>query len=135
MCVGAGSRKERQPALAPRERAKLNLASATRRAVSLPSVAILEHLEFAFRRLTHACSILMANDAVPVVFDMETQDPDDFLCLLFLASHPRVRLKAVTLVPGSPEQVGLVRWALGALGLDDDRVAVGAGDLVSKPAS
>jgi len=92
-------------------------------------------LEFAFRRLTHACSILMANDAVPVVFDMETQDPDDFLCLLFLASHPRVRLKAVTLVPGSPEQVGLVRWALGALGLDDDRVAVGAGDLVSKPAS
>ena len=46
-------------------------------------------------------------EAVPtnIVLDMETQDPDDFLCLLFLASHPAVRLKAVTLVPGSPEQV------------------------------
>ena len=53
---------------------------------------------------------------IDMVFDMETQDPDDFLCLLFLASHPRVRLKAVTLVPGSQEQVGLVRWALERLG-------------------
>ena len=65
---------------------------------------------------------------VDVVFDMETQDPDDFLCLIFLASHPRVRLKAVTLVPGSPEQVGLVRWALSILGLSES-VAVGAGDI------
>ena len=62
-----------------------------------------------------------------VVFDMETQDPDDFLCLLFLASHPRVNLKAVTITPGSREQVGLVRWALCALGLDG--LPVGAGDL------
>ena len=52
---------------------------------------------------------------VKVVFDMETQDPDDFLCLIFLASHPAVQLKAVTLVPGSPQQVGLVRWLLGRL--------------------
>ena len=62
-----------------------------------------------------------------VVFDMETQDPDDFLCLLFLASHPRINLKAVTITPGSREQVGLVRWALCALGLDG--LPVGAGDL------
>ena len=62
-----------------------------------------------------------------LVFDMETQDPDDFLCLLFLASHPRVQLKAVTLVPGSQEQVGLVRWALKQLDLPD--VRIGAGNL------
>ena len=52
---------------------------------------------------------------IKVVFDMETQDPDDFLCLIFLASHPAVQLEAVTLVPGSPQQVGLVRWLLGRL--------------------
>ena len=62
-----------------------------------------------------------------LVFDMETQDPDDFLCLLFFASHPRVQLKAVTLVPGSQEQVGLVRWALKQLDLPD--VRIGAGNL------
>ena len=69
----------------------------------------------------------MASRIIDVVFDMETQDPDDFLCLLFLASHPRVNLKAVTIVPGSREQVGLVRWALGALGLD--KLPVGAGNI------
>ena len=42
------------------------------------------------------------------------------------ASHPHVRLKAVTLVPGSQEQVGLVRWALERLGLGQT-VALGAG--------
>ena len=66
-----------------------------------------------------------AVNKVQVCYDMETQDPDDFLCLLFLASHPRVRLKAVTLVPGSEQQIGLVRWALQQLGLSD--VAIGAG--------
>ena len=65
-----------------------------------------------------------------VVLDMETSDPDDFLCLIFLASHPRVRLKAVTLVPGSAEQVGLVRWLLhDALDYQRDEVAVGASKL------
>jgi len=62
-----------------------------------------------------------------VVFDMETQDPDDFVCLIFLASHPRINLKAVTITPGSREQVGIVRWALGALGLDG--LPVGAGNI------
>lgn len=35
-----------------------------------------------------------------VIFDMETQDPDNFLCLLFLSSHPCINLKAVTITPG-----------------------------------
>jgi pyrimidine-specific ribonucleoside hydrolase len=49
---------------------------------------------------------------------METQDPDDFLALLLLLGHPEVRLKAVTITPGSPHQVGLVRRALAWFGRD-----------------
>lgn len=49
---------------------------------------------------------------IDVIWDMETSDPDDFLTLLFLLGHPRVRLKAVTVTPGTPGQVGLVRHAL-----------------------
>lgn len=44
-----------------------------------------------------------------VVRDMETSDPDDFLTLLLLAGHPEVNLCAVTVTPGSPAQVGVVR--------------------------
>ncbi|MFO0661686.1 MAG: hypothetical protein U0165_17915 [Polyangiaceae bacterium] len=47
-----------------------------------------------------------------VVWDMETGDPDDFLTLLLLLGHPDVRLKAVTITPGTTEQVGLVRRAV-----------------------
>ena len=43
---------------------------------------------------------------------METNDPDDFLTLLFLIGHPHVNLKAVTIMPGSPQQVGIVRHVL-----------------------
>ena len=57
---------------------------------------------------------------------METSDPDDFMTLLLLLGHPRVDLRAVTVTPGTPEQVGLVRWALRALGRD---VRVGARNL------
>src|SRR5258708_36226525 len=49
---------------------------------------------------------------INIVWDMETDDPDDFLTLLFLAGHPRVNLKAVTVLPGSPEQIGLITFAL-----------------------
>lgn len=54
---------------------------------------------------------------------METGDPDDFLTLLLLCGHPQVNLKAVTVTPGTPHQVGVVRWALGRLGVD---IPVGA---------
>lgn len=49
---------------------------------------------------------------IDIVWDMETNDPDDFLTLFLLAGHPRINLKAVTVLPGSPEQIGLVRYAL-----------------------
>lgn len=55
---------------------------------------------------------------IDLIWDMETDDPDDFLTLLLLLGHPLVRLRAVTIVPGSPLQVGLVRAALGWFGLD-----------------
>ncbi len=59
-------------------------------------------------------------------FDLETQDPDDVLTLCLVACHPRVRLRAVTVTPGSSGQVGLVRHVLELLGRGD--VPVGARD-------
>jgi len=59
---------------------------------------------------------------LPYVFDMETGDPDDVLTLLFIAAHPDIELKAVTIVPGSAEQVALVRWLLQRLGLEHIRL-------------
>jgi len=59
---------------------------------------------------------------MPVVFDMETGDPDDVLTLLFLCSHPGVELRAVTLTPGSREQASLVRWLLREVGMEGVRL-------------
>lgn len=61
-----------------------------------------------------------------VVWDMETGDPDDFLTLLLLLGHPRVNLRGVTITPGTPDQVGVVRHALALFGRD---IPVGAFDL------
>lgn len=60
------------------------------------------------------------------LLDMETSDPDDFLTLLLLLAHPEVDLVAVTVTPGTREQLGLVRWALAAVGCEG--VALGAFD-------
>jgi len=65
-------------------------------------------------------------DKVAMVWDMETGDPDDFLTLLMLLDHPRVDLRAVTVVPGSPAQIGVVRHGLALL---DRTVPVGAYDI------
>lgn len=58
------------------------------------------------------------------IFDMETGDPDDLLTLLFLCSSDRVNLKAVTLTPGTNEQVSMVAWILKELKLE--HVKIGA---------
>lgn len=60
-----------------------------------------------------------------MAFDMETQDPDDVLTLCVLATHPGVRLRSVTVNPGSTHQVGVVRHVVQRLGLRD--VLVGSG--------
>ncbi len=67
-----------------------------------------------------------------IIWDMETGDPDDFLTLLLLLGHPRVNLVGVTVAPGTPDQVGLVRWALAQFGRD---IPVGAFNLDHKPKS
>jgi pyrimidine-specific ribonucleoside hydrolase len=51
-----------------------------------------------------------------IIFDMETQDPDDYLTLLWLLGHQKVHLKAVTITPGSAYQVGLVKRTIALFG-------------------
>lgn len=45
----------------------------------------------------------------PVIFDMETSDPDDVAALCFLCHHSEIDLKAVTVTPGTMDQIGLVK--------------------------
>ena len=52
------------------------------------------------------------------VFDMETGDPDDVLTLVLLIGHPAVDLRAITVTPGTPHQIGLVRHVLQMLGVE-----------------
>ena len=49
---------------------------------------------------------------LPVVFEMETSDPDDFMTLLWLVDHPDLDLVGVLVTPGTTDQARLVRWAL-----------------------
>lgn len=65
-----------------------------------------------------------------VIWDMETGDPDDFVTLLLLLGHPRVRLLGVTITPGTPDQVGVVRRALEWF---DRKLPVGAFNLEHRP--
>eukprot|EP01083_Nonionella_stella_P186030 680082_1 len=44
-----------------------------------------------------------------IIYDMETGDPDDLFAILFLISHPRVNLRAITITPGTLYQVGAIR--------------------------
>lgn len=57
-------------------------------------------------------------------FDMETQDPDDVMTLAILATHPRADLVSVTIMPGTQDQVGLVRHVLRLLNVKPD-LAIG----------
>jgi inosine-uridine nucleoside N-ribohydrolase len=56
---------------------------------------------------------------INVLFDMETADPDDVFTLCFLTSHPDINLCAVTITPGSHDQVGLVKRVLEITGKKD----------------
>ncbi len=49
---------------------------------------------------------------IDILFDMETNDPDDVMTLCILSAHPNVNLRAVTVMPGTDEQVGLVHRVL-----------------------
>lgn len=58
------------------------------------------------------------------IYDMETNDPDDYMTLCLLSTHPKVNLRAITLTPGSPEQVAIVKYVLNQTGRTDVRVGV-----------
>jgi hypothetical protein len=85
--------------------------------------------------LTQGLVRLVFHGIVHLVLDMETRDPDDVLTLAPVATHPAVRLTAVTVNPGTPAQLGVVRTVLDRLGV---AVPVGArvvgrdGDAVSR---
>jgi len=49
---------------------------------------------------------------------METGDPDDTFTLILLVCHSAVELRAVSVFPGGPEQIGFVRAILKYLGKD-----------------
>ncbi len=74
----------------------------------------------------------MSGARLDVIWDMETGDPDDFITLLLLLGHPRVNLIGVTITPGTPDQVGVVRAALAWFGRE---IPVGAFDLEHRPRS
>jgi hypothetical protein len=52
------------------------------------------------------------NNKINVLLDMETGDPDDVITLCILASNPNINLLAVTVMPGTNEQIGLVKLIL-----------------------
>ncbi|GAB3836961.1 nucleoside hydrolase [Dactylosporangium cerinum] len=68
-----------------------------------------------------------------VIWDMETSDPDDFITLLLLLGHPRVNLIGVTVTPGTPDQVGVVRRALDWFGRSIPVGAFNLGHTVRDP--
>jgi pyrimidine-specific ribonucleoside hydrolase len=74
----------------------------------------------------------LINGRLQVVLDMETGDPDDFITLLLLLGHPMVHLKAVTVVPGTPDQIGFLRYVLSRFNRSD--LPLGAFDMNAKPA-
>jgi len=69
---------------------------------------------------------------IPVAFDMETRDPDDVLALCLLATHPAIELAAVTVTPGTRQQLGLVRTILE---LCERKVPIGARNPASAAAA
>jgi pyrimidine-specific ribonucleoside hydrolase len=70
--------------------------------------------------------------SIDVIWDMETGDPDDFITLLMLLGHPRVNLIGVTVTPGTPDQIGVVRAALAWF---ERSIPVGAFDIEHQPRS
>lgn len=52
---------------------------------------------------------LKENIMINIIFNCETADPDDMLTLCMLSHHPKVNLVAVTVTPGSYQQIALVK--------------------------
>ncbi|MHA1311783.1 MAG: nucleoside hydrolase [Candidatus Helarchaeota archaeon] len=65
-------------------------------------------------------------DEIDIFYDMETGDPDDPIAVLMLACNKRVKLRGISIYPGSKDQVGFVKTMFKNIGLDD--VLVGSRD-------
>ncbi|CAF0737804.1 unnamed protein product [Adineta steineri] len=74
----------------------------------------------------------LCNGRLQMIFDMETGDMDDFATLLLLLGHPMVNLKAITVVPGTPDQIGFIRHVLSLFGRAD--MPLGVFNMNAKPA-
>jgi pyrimidine-specific ribonucleoside hydrolase len=74
----------------------------------------------------------LINGLLQIVLDMETGDTDDFITLLFLLGHPLIHLKAVTIVPGTPDQIGFIRYVLNRFNRND--LPLGVFNINAKPA-
>ena len=57
-------------------------------------------------------------DKIPIIFNMETADPDDILTLCLLSHHPKVNLRGICITPGSIQQRELAANVLKRLELD-----------------
>lgn len=53
-----------------------------------------------------------------LILDMETGDPDDVMTLCLAIHNSQVNLRAVTVTPGTDEQIGLVKHILDKAGVD-----------------
>lgn len=56
---------------------------------------------------------------IDVIYEMETQDPDDLFALALLCHHPEVNLRGVVITPGSKHQAAIIKTALKQLDRGD----------------
>ncbi|UJR34573.1 hypothetical protein I4U23_027349 [Adineta vaga] len=84
-----------------------------------------------FNKETLNCDRFYINNRLQIIFDMETGDMDDFITLIFLLGHPLVNLKAITIVPGTPDQIGFIRHVLSLFNRSD--LPLGVFDINAKP--
>jgi inosine-uridine nucleoside N-ribohydrolase len=70
-----------------------------------------------------------SDTALNLILDLETADPDDVLTLTLAAAHPRIRLLAALVTPGTPAQIAVVRTILAHILPADRLPPIGAFDL------
>jgi len=70
------------------------------------------------------------NGRLQIVLDLEIGYMDDFITLVFLLGHPLVNLKAITIVPGTPDEIGFLRHVLAIFNRAD--IPLGVFDMNAK---
>ena len=70
------------------------------------------------------------NGRLQIVLDLEIGYMDDFITLVLLLGHPLVNLKAITIVPGTPDEIGFLRHVLAIFNRAD--IPLGVFDMNTK---